>query len=427
MRITPCAALAVAATLWAGTAAAQSAQYTAPGSSGVADPVTKEEIEQRMAEARWRLGPVRLAPYLGVRGLSWVENVFADEEGGGTSDLTASVGAGLTAYLPTGPSLFWVAQAMPEYVYWADLDQRRQLVGRYGAGLFGDFNRLTLAAEATRLEEQTEVSSEEPEPAMGELDRAGVSAALELTSRLSLTAGGSLAEIANRPGDPDDPRSADFERLDRREERSRAGLRYGGDALTLEAGVERHETDFEDAARDLSTTGTSPYLSLALTGNRVALQAEVTRLSLDPEPGSLLPPVETTEGAVHLGLTPGWRFAIGLYGRRAFIYSFSDLFTHFEETRYGAELSAPFGDRLGVRVFLEAGENDYAGGGLGAPPRLDDAVAFGAIASYRLREWLQYDLGYRRLELDSNLPGFDRDTESVLSTLSLTTGSWIWQ
>lgn len=427
MRIMPCAAFAVAATLWAGTTGAQSAQYTAPGDDAGAEPVTKEEIERRMEDARWRLGPVRIAPYFGVRNLAWVENVFADEEGGGASDLTASLGAGLTAYLPTGPRLFWVAQAMPEYVYWADLAERRELVGRYGAGVYADLNRLTFAAAANRIEEQAEISSEEPEPALAELDRVSAEAALRLTSRLSLTAGGSLAEIANRPGDPGDPRSAAFELLDRREERARAGLRFATrEVVEFEAGVERHETDFADAARDLSTTGTSPYLSLGLAGNRIELDADVVRRSFDPEPGSLLPPVETTEGTVRLGLTPGWRFEVGLYGRRSLLYSFSGLYTHFDETRYGAELSAPFGSRFSARAFVEAGENDY-GAAAGAPPRLDDALAFGAVGTYQFREWLRYDFGYRRLELDSNLPGFDRDTESVLSTLSLTTGSWIWQ
>lgn len=432
MRIDPRAILAIAASLAlgltsAGPAAAQSAQYTAAGPGTAAEPLDKEALEARMAEARWRLGPVRLAPYLGLRGLSWVQNVFADE-GDDTSDLTANVGAGLTAYLPTGPRLFWVAQAMPEYVFWADLEERRQMVGRYGTAVHGDLNRLTFALEGRTLEEQTEVTSEAPEPAIGEIDHLGAALALRLTPRLSLAAGAAVDEIANRAGDPDDPRSADFFRLDRREESARAGLRYAsGDRLHLEAGVERLETDFEGAARDLSSTGTSPYASFALTGNEIRVAVEVVRRSLEPEPGSALPPTEATIGALRVGFTPGWRFDIGLYGRRSLLYSLSDDHSHFEEDRYGVEVAAPFGDRWTTRAFVEAGGNEYVALAPGDPARSDDALAYGLEGALEIREWLTYRFGYRRLEIDSNLPGLDRETESLLSTVSLTTGSWIWQ
>ena len=432
MRFDPRAIPAIAASLClglatAGPVAAQSAQYTAAGPGSAAEPPGKEEIEQRMDEARWRLGPVRLAPYIGVRGLSWVENVFA-ADGEGTSDLTASLGAGVTAYLPTGPRLFWVAQAMPEYVFWADLEERRQLVGRYGAAVHADLNRLAFSVEGRSVEEQAQVTSEEPEPAIGEVEHLGATLALRLTPRLSLTAGAAVDDVTNRAGDPDDPRSADFFRLDRREETARAGLRYApGELFRLEAGVERRATDFEGAARDLSSTGTSPYARVGLTGNAIRSAAAGVRRSLDPEPGSVLPPTEATVGSLRLGFTPGCRFDIGLYGRRAFLYSLSDGYSHFEEDRYGVEVAAPFGNRWTTRAFVEAGGNEYAALGLTVPPRSDDALAYGFEGSLQLREWLIYRFGYRRLEIDSNLPGFDRETESLLSTVSLTTGSWIWQ
>lgn len=431
MRVDPCAILAIGASLLVGLAQAdpvlaQSAQYTAPGAGAAAEPLDREELEARLEQARWRLGPVRLAPYLGVRGLSWVQNVFAEGDEG-TDDLTASVGAGLTALLPTGPDVFWVAQAMPEYVWWADLAERRQLVGRYGAAVHGDFNRLRFTVEGRRVEEQTQVTAEEPEPAIGEVDHLGAAVALRLTSRLRLVAGASLAEVANRAGDPDDPRSPEFFLLDRREERARGGLLFASGPVQLEAGAERQVTEFDDGARQLSSTGTSPYLALTLTGNQVRLAADVVRRSLDPEPGSALPPTEATVGSLRVELDPGWRFDVGLYGLRSLLYSLADGYSHFEEERYGLDVAAPFGHRWSTRAFVEAGANDYAAVLPGAPARRDDTLAYGVEVSLEIREWLRYQAGYRRLELDSNLPGLDRDTESVSSTVSLTTGSWIWQ
>ncbi|HUO86557.1 MAG TPA: hypothetical protein VM617_04135 [Thermoanaerobaculia bacterium] len=427
MSLKPCAALTLAAFLVPGFASAQSAQYTAPGAGAPAATKTKAEIEAQMADARWRLGPVRLAPYLGISGLSWVQNVFAGD-GEETSDLTGTLGAGLTAYLPTGSNVFWVAQARPEYIYWADLAERRQAGGRYGVGLYADFNRLDLVAEGYRMEVQTQVTAEEPEPAIGEVDHLGAGASLRLTSRISLTAGAGIEEIANRAGDPDDPRSPAFALLDRREETARAGLRFEmSEKIHLEAGAERHETRFETEGRDLSSTGTSPYLRLTLTGNRLQLAGEVTRRSLDPEPGSALVPTEGTEGTLRLGLTPGWRFAIGLYASRSLLYSLAGDYSHFDAESYGVEVSAPFAGRWTMRLFAETGENDYTPLAPEVPVRTDDSFAYGASGSLEIREWLTYEFGYRRLELDSNQPGFDRQTSSVLSTLSLTTGSWIWQ
>lgn len=431
MRVEPCAILAIGASLLLGLARAdlalaQSAQYTAPGSGAAAEPVGREEIEARMEAARWRLGPVRLAPYVGIRGLSWVQNVFAAEDDG-TSDLTATLGAGLTAILPTGANVFWVAQAMPEYVWWADLAERRQMVGRYGAAVHGDFNRLRFTLDGRRIEEQAQVTPEEPEPAIGEVDHLGAAVALRLTSRLALTAGATVDEIANRAGDPEDPRSPAFFLLDRREERLRGGLRFANGPLDLEAGAERHATEFDGAARDLSSTGTSPYVRLALTGNQVRLAADVVRRSLDPEPGSALPPTEATVGSLRIDLDPGWRFDVGVYGLRSLLYSLAAGYSHFEEQRYGVDVAAPFGHRWTTRAFVETGGNDYTATLPGVAARRDDTLAYGVEVGLEIREWLRYQVGYRRLELDSNLPGLDRDTESVSSTVSLTTGSWMWQ
>lgn len=432
MKVEPRAILLIAVSLSLGlarpdTVGAQSAQYTAPGGGGgAAAPLDKEAIEQRMEEARWRLGPVRLAPYLGVRGLSWVENVFA-EEGDETNDVTASVGAGLTAILPTGPNVFWLAQAIPEYVHWADLAERRQMVGRYGAAVHADLNRLRFTLDARRVEEQAQVTAEEPEPAIGEVEHLGGAVALQLTPRLELTADASVDEIANRAGDPDDPRSPEFFLLDRREERLRGGLLFTSGPLRFEAGAERHATEFEGGARDLSSTGTSPYVGLALTGNRIRLAADVVRRSLDPEPGSALPPTEATTGSLRVDLDLGWRFDVGVHGARSLLYSLAAGYSHFEEERYGLQVAAPFAERWSTVAFVAAGTNDYAVTLPGVPARSDDTLAYGVQVGFEIREWLSYQAGYRRLELDSNLPGLDRDTDSVSSTVSLTTGSWMWQ
>jgi hypothetical protein len=412
--------------LGAGAAGAQSAQYTPPGSAAPEAGKTKEEIEQEMEDARWNLGPIRLAPWIGIRGLSYQQNVFAEAEGG-TDDVTATAGAGLTAYLPTGPDVFWIAQVMPEYVYWADQTDRRQAAGRYGVGVYGDFNRLRLALQATRVEEQAEVTSEVPQLTVAEVDHLGASATLKLTPAIGIALSGSLADISFDEADTTDIRVPEFGLLARESRALRAGLRWEPrDVFALEAGAERTVTEFAAGARNLSSTGTSPYLNLLVTGNRIEVRGEVVQRSLEPEPGSRLVPVDATEGSLYVALRPGWRFGFGVYGHRSTVYSLAAAFSHFEEERYGVEVSAPFGRRIETRAFYEVGENDYVA--IAAfRQRADDSSGYGVEATVELREWLSYTVGYRRLELDSNLPGLDRETSSLLSTISLTTGSWAWQ
>lgn len=431
--------LAVAVTAVALSSVAQGSQYTAPGTGGGgAEPSTREQVEQQMEDARWRLGPVRLAPWFGIRGITWEQDVFVADEGE-TSDLTGSVGAGISAYLPTGPDVFWIAQVMPEYLWWLDLDDRNQLIGRYGAGVLADLNRLRVEANVQRTEQQQVVTVESPQQVLLDSRGASLVAELDLSTAFSLGAGLRSTELRQElPGDEDGRGRFDFSRLDRDETVLRGELLYRPrEGVEVGAGVERTDTEFATGARNLSNTGTSPYLSLRLDGNRLALDAEVVRRELEPEPGSALQPVDQTQGRARLTFTPGWRFTFGVYGSRHTTYALDLAYSHLTDERIGAEVGAPFGDRLRVRAFYEQGSADFDLRQPLAPPpggvpaaqgrRSDDLEAYGAEGTYRLGEWLSYRAGLHQVTIESNLPGFDRDYVRVTSSFVLSTGDWAWR
>jgi len=417
---------ACAACLWTAAAGAQAPQYTAPGGGETGGEVkSKEQLEQEMAEARWDLGPIRLAPWLGLRNLSYQGNVFGDE-GGDSSDLTGTFGAGLSAYLPTGPDVFWVAQVIPEYVWWLDLDERNDFVGRYGLGVYADLNRLRFSVHATSIEEQAVVTSETEQLALAGRDRVAAAIELALTARSYLFAEGSLTEIADRSGLPDDPRAPDLALLDREERVGRGGVRLQlGPLVELQAGAELTEVDFELGSRNLSHKGTSPFIRWRLDGNRIDADVSAVRRSLDPVGDSDLVPVDLTSGAIRLTVTPGWRFTVEPYGSRSVAYSLGSDYSHFVQERYGLAVGAPF-DRIGARAFVEAGGNRYEPLGA-APDRDDDLTGWGVSLTYEAREWLRYQAGFHRLEYDSNLPGLDREVDRIESSVTLTTGTWAWQ
>ena len=391
-----------------------------------------------MEEARWRLGPLRLAPWLGVRGLTYEQDVFIDdpaEEEGEVSDLTGSVGAGLTAILPTGGRVFWIAQALPEYLFWLDLSERNEFIGRYGGGVVADLNRLRLVADVYSREEQRAVTVESPQQVLAERTGAAADLALRLTGSLDLVAAARLEEVANRrPGEDSGGTGAgsggglSFSAVDREERSLAAGIRFQpGDAVSLGVGAEWTETDFESTARNLSNTGFSPYLDLVLTGNRIAFDGRLAHSDLEPEPGSALRPVSEVTGNARLELTPGWRFSFGLFGHRNVAYALTGTYSHIIDDRLGADVSAPFGQRLTTRAFYETGTADYQRVDPRAPARDDDVTAYGIEATYKIGEWLNYRAGFEQMDIDSNLPELDRDYVRITSTFVLSTADWTWR
>ena len=439
MRFIRPALLAVLALLVGPTVAAQTTQYTAPGgAAGGAQ--TREEIEAAMEEARWRLGPIRLAPWLALRGLTYEDDVFveADDEGGGedggggegeaVSDVHGSVGAGLTAYLPTGKDVFWVVQALPEYLFWVDLDERNRLIGRYGAGVYADLNRLRLALDAQQREEQQTVTSESAQQVVGESTVLHAVAELELTGAVSVVVDATQQELAYELADGTTVGNGfDFSALDRRERVLAGELRYRpNEKIELAFGAETTDVEFDGGGRDLSSTGTSPYLHVVLAGNRFELDARVVRRELEPEPGSALLPVEVTQGSGRLGFEISHRLTFGLYGSRSTAYALAGDYTQFETERLGAEVGIPIGRRLRLRLFGETGSDDYEALP-GVVPRRDDVTAWGAAADFEIGDWLTYRAGVHQVDYDSNLDPFDRDYLRIQSSLILSTGDWVWR
>lgn len=431
-------------TLWAALflltvspdAVAQFSQYTPPGEAAEPAPGRQRQLEEEMAEARWRAGPLRLAPWFGLRQLEYVDNVFAVSQGEATedtSDLTATAGLGLTAYLPFGSKVIWTAQAAPEYVWWRDQDERNQLIGRYSTGLFAGSNRLRLELLAQRSEQQQRVTSEALQLGVLRQDRATVNLELRLAAGLWLFAGGSRSEVEDRT-EADDPRVTDFGGIDRREEVRRAGLAYVfPNDVRIAVGAEETETDLATGARPLSNEGTSPVLELRVPGERLALVLDLAQRDLEPDPGSQFAGFDEIAGRVGLTLRPGWRFRFQIYARSQPVLSLDPSYSHFTEDRVGVGISAPFADeRLRVRLFAETGENDYAAIGTrfssGVPERLDDADAWGVEAQLEIAGPLSFTTGFRSVELDSNLPGLDREVSSLVTSFGLRLGSeFLWQ
>ena len=404
------------ALLTAAPAAAQYSEYTAPGSLLQRSTSRREQMENALENARWRLGPLRLSPWFAVRDAAYVSDVFSGTVGDPEapseeeSDFTITMGAGLQGYIPFGSKTYLALDALPQYVWWQEQEERRRLDGFYGAGLFAFFNRLNAELTVRRAEEQGVLTPEFEQRIHSRQDRIAGAVELEIARSVFAFVSADAVEIDTLTEElGDDPRLPPFQELDRQERVVRGGLEYrSGDQLRLAAGVERSEVEFaEEAGRDRSSSGTAPIVEWAYASSRVQIDGKLAFRTLEPEPGSELVPVDDTTGFVRASWTPRWRLSYTLYGSRGLDYSLDEGYSHFTIDRIGLAVSSKVGRTSAVNLFGEVGGHDYAVSGP-VPARQDDFTAYGTSVQLQFQERVQLTLGVVRTEHDSDIPGIDR-------------------
>ena len=390
------------------------AQYTPPGE--LADrPVDRQETVREAAdEARWRLGVVRVEPYLGLRDLGYENS--SDDRGSG---FTATLGAGLTAFLRNGDRVLWEAHVLPEYIWWPDDSDRNRLGGRYGAGLYGDFNRLSVILAAGREETQGFRTPEYEQRVVTRNDHLEADVNLRLTGAFELFARARDEEIGFEVDDIDDPRARMLDTLDRSERGGRAGVRYRPRSwLSLAVGAERAETEFAQGSLDRSSSGTYPFFEAALEGNRIYALLDVALRDLEPEPGSQLPAYDEPAGRILVSLFPDGRLQPAVYGARTLLYSAVAGYPYYDEERGGISLTYRRSRRLSLRSFAEAGRLDYRPLDGTIADRRDDLLSLGAEVTFDLR-FVTLSVEAIRTEYDSNLDVFDREVTAIRTGVRL--------
>lgn len=415
------------ALLAAAPAAAQFSEYTAPGSLLQRSTSKKEQMENALENARWRLGALRLSPWFAIRDAAYVSDVFSGTVGdpeagtGEEPDFTMSVGAGLQGYVPFGSKTFLTLDALPQYVWWQEQEERRRLNGYYGAGLFAFFNRLNAELTVRRAEEQGVLTPEFEQRIHSRQDRIAGLVELEIARSLFAFVSADAVELDTLTEElGDDPRLPPFEQLDRQERVLRGGLEYrSGERLRLAAGAERSEVEFaEEAGRDRSSSGTAPVVEAAYYSSRVQIEGTLAFRTLEPEPGSELVPVDDTTGNARVTWTPRWRLSYDLYGSRGLDYSLDAGYSHFTADRLGFGVTSKVGGTSAVSLFGEVGSHDYAVSGP-VPPRQDDFTAYGTSVRLHFQERVQLTLGVVRTELDSDIPGLDNSLTTLQASVEI--------
>jgi hypothetical protein len=403
-------------------AGAQFLKYTPPGGPQEEPESRKEQIEREVEEARFRLGPVRVAPWASLRDIAYVRNLFSTGEEP-PADLTATAGLGFRAYLRNGRKATWTLQVLPEYVWWREQTERRQLNGRYLLGFHGFFNRLTLEVRAGREQQQQIVTPEVPLPVSSRIDGGEILTEVELGRALFAFVAASANQQDNLVDDLSDPRTEGLVLLDREERILRSGLRWRPrEKWSVGLGAERSEVEFERGVLDRSNSGTSPVAEVHFEGRRLGFRANAAARSLEARRGGDFVPYDKVTGGASLSLGAGSRLSATLYVSRDLVYSVSSAYAYLDDERTGASITLGLGRRSQTRFFYETGTNSYTPFETGTPLRQDDVTSYGASVTFGLRRNLSFGLQALRSEFDANLPGADRTYTSVGTTLNLLGG-----
>lgn len=309
-------------------------------------------------------GGIRWGTYLALRNIQYVDNVFGTATNK-TSDVTASVAAGVHAYLLLGKRFLVGAYGVPEYVWWKELDRRRVWNGRYGVAVFGESGRLRLEMRAGDHREALFLSSEFLEPINGQ-DRFG-QGLLEARVGGHFWVFGQLSEHRYRF------RQRDLEtsgfllgNLERNERFDGWGVRYrSGERVTLSFGRGTVDTEFLRPDYDRSASGTAWFGEATFQGARTQARVRVQRNDLKGTAGSQFGRFQGTTWSYNVGANQDRSLLWNLYGRRNIAFTVGPG-TYLVERRVGLALGRRFHADLAALVFGETGRNEYAQGGTGS-------------------------------------------------------------
>jgi hypothetical protein len=415
-------------TLLLGTALPVVAQYRTPGTSITISEGRRTQLETAIEEARWNLGPVRVQPWIGFRDLVYQDNIPTTE--GPVDDIHGSAGAGLKFYLPVGTDVVVAAHALPEYNFWIDLDDRNQVIGRYGLGVFAFLNRLELEITGRRIEDVTFVSGEFLRQLPQIQDTFDGKAQLRITGALALAVSGNVSTLdyedfkdSNQTLLPDDPGIL----LDREETKLRAGIRYllRSEGGFFGVGVQDEETSF-DLSPERNNEGASIYVEGLLKGNKMDIAFDIAQRDLEASlPNGSFPGFQETTGGLLLAFHPRTTSELQLYARRGLSYSALSSNSYYSANSYGVAAELDLSRRSNLRAFYEIGESDYFGG-LDGLDQDEDVNAWGATMNTKLGRLLNLRLGYRLTEYDSIALDRDREVEEILFGLSIGSGPGDW-
>lgn len=106
------------------------------------------ELENRVNEARWEIGPLRIRPIFSLRNAGYDSNIYRRALNP-VEDFTFTLGPGLYFYLPIKKKILLSVYESPQYVYFKETTQERSWNNFFTGHFHMIFNRLLLTVGKT--------------------------------------------------------------------------------------------------------------------------------------------------------------------------------------------------------------------------------------------------------------------------------------
>ncbi len=408
-------------------ATAQFADYSPPGSLAQPRLQPRETVPDEAADARWKLGPIRLDPRLTLRELAYLDNVYdAAEEGDRISDFKAGAALGLHGYLNLGPKVIVTGFAVADYTWWRDQEDLRQLNGSLGLRLFGLFNRLIVEGDVGVVERQRQLGSETDVPVDVQDARAALRTELEVRRRLALFGAAGSVRTRLSGAAPNQVPGLRLAILERDTDHGELGVQYTSKrGWVVGVGAQATETLFPEDPGGRSNSTFGPLARVRYRGERLTVDLSAVLRTLeydDPARADLEEP--TADGRI------GWRLGnrneVTLFGGRDLNYSGLDAANVLISRRWGLALGRRVTERVQVEAWGEDGRDRSNNSATGLDERIDDYRSYGLNASLEPSTRTRLRLGLVETECVSTDDRFDRKSRSFLSSLVIGADLFPW-
>lgn len=384
-----------------------------------------EQVEQEMATARLRLGPLRLLPFFTLSNVGWTNNALVTSEGT-VDDYTASVSAGTKLVVPFGQKLFLRGTLAPSYDWYYRTESLRSFGGVYSGELLALFNRMTLGGGGGYEQSIRAVSSEVARDVLRTTTTGFAKGEVEVLRRLSVFGGLGAATYQQEDSTTPTPGLDPVSSLDRTETAWRLGVRYAfSSTVSLGLMGEEVRTRFvtNSDAQDNDVQGA--VLVARYDRERFYLEGTVgVREGKPVTPNDYYPEFQTVTYGYFASYFVTRPFEVQVLGSRRPVASLFLDNPYYFETLNGVALRYAVGRRVSLHVEGSLGSNRYVNPVLVTATgeivtRIDDVARYGGGFDFAISRAVKVGLTASQERYDSNIDYYDRKAFRILGGLSI--------
>jgi hypothetical protein len=405
----------------ASSPAMTSSQFMGSFSSSVTLIPERESLEREAADARIRLGPLKIRPVLTLGNFGYTNNFFGETEAEQKGDFTATATGGVRAIVPVGNRLFFRGSVLPSYTWYLENEDLRGFGGTYDFSALYYISRFSFEARAGSYTATVNLSSEVEQPVEQSILAGRFRAQYELGSRTALVGDLNLAKRTyGGPGLTEEELDT-VARLDGTDAVWSLGVRRKlGARLLVGVSYEQGDLAFVNEGELRDATSRGILGSAYLDNSRLDVNVYLGYRDFKPKGGSSFVPYDGPSGGATVAYALGRLISLGAFARSNLVSSLYADSAVYDERRAGvtlglsprwAELSATYG----------TGSNRYTAPTVqpdgSSVTRNDDVTTIRGSLRGRVSKFLNLGITAEQSDYTSNVPGYDRSVFRITTTV----------